>query len=92
MRGAISNDRPYRDLTEQCGHKTFQISGFWADYGQTAPYCLFLRLESQPAPFWGKFNLWRIVVAENVSRELGSGQTSFKKWVGVIDAGLTAQS
>ncbi len=21
-------------LTEQCGHKTFQISGFWADYGQ----------------------------------------------------------
>ena len=32
-RWAISNDRPYRDLTEQCGHKTFQISGFWADYG-----------------------------------------------------------
>src|SRR4030081_1897312 len=25
-------------LTEQCGHKTFQISGFWADYGQSAPY------------------------------------------------------
>ncbi|MDT7814056.1 MAG: hypothetical protein QOJ42_3972, partial [Acidobacteriaceae bacterium] len=24
-------------LTEQCGHKTFQISGFWADYGQTEP-------------------------------------------------------
>src|SRR5207244_11155576 len=22
-------------LTEQCGHETFQISGFWADYGQT---------------------------------------------------------
>jgi hypothetical protein len=21
-------------LTEQCGHKTFQISGFWADYGK----------------------------------------------------------
>jgi hypothetical protein len=35
VRGAISNDRPYRDLTEQCGHKTFQISGFWADYGQS---------------------------------------------------------
>jgi hypothetical protein len=35
VRGAISNDRPYRDLTEQCGHETFQISGFWADYGQT---------------------------------------------------------
>src|SRR6266851_703068 len=33
-------------LTEQCGHKTFQISGFWADYGQTAPYCLLLRPES----------------------------------------------
>jgi hypothetical protein len=41
VRGAISNDRPYRDLTEQCGHKTFQISGFWADYGQTTPYRLF---------------------------------------------------
>jgi len=40
VRGAISNDRPYRDLTEQCGHETFQISGFWADDGQTAPYCL----------------------------------------------------
>jgi hypothetical protein len=25
-------------LTERCGHKTFQISGFWADYGQPAPY------------------------------------------------------
>jgi hypothetical protein len=25
-------------LTEQCGHKTFQIFGFWADYGQPAPY------------------------------------------------------
>ena len=25
-------------LTEQCGHKTFQISGFWAVDGQTAPY------------------------------------------------------
>ena len=22
-------------LTEQCGHETFQISGFWAAYGQT---------------------------------------------------------
>jgi hypothetical protein len=22
-------------LTEQCGHETFQISGFWADDGQT---------------------------------------------------------
>jgi hypothetical protein len=22
VRGAISNDRPYRDLTEQCGHET----------------------------------------------------------------------
>jgi hypothetical protein len=36
--GAISNDRPYRDLTERSGHKSFQISGFWADYGQLAPY------------------------------------------------------
>jgi hypothetical protein len=26
-------------LTEQCEHETFQISGFWADDGQTAPYC-----------------------------------------------------
>ncbi len=25
-------------LTEQCGHETFQISGFWADYGQSEPY------------------------------------------------------
>jgi hypothetical protein len=25
-------------LTEQRGHKTFQISGVWADYGQSAPY------------------------------------------------------
>jgi hypothetical protein len=25
-------------LTEQCGHKTFQISGFWEDYGQLPPY------------------------------------------------------
>jgi len=33
-------------LTEQCGHKTFQISGFWADDGQTAPYYLLLRPES----------------------------------------------
>ena len=22
-------------LTEKCGHKTFQVSGFWADYGQS---------------------------------------------------------
>jgi hypothetical protein len=28
-------------LTEQCGHEPFEISGFWADYGQSAPYCLF---------------------------------------------------
>jgi hypothetical protein len=52
-----------------------------ANDGQTAPYCLFLRLESpcrqwqhnvalsasiplQPAPFLGKFSLWRIEVAE----------------------------
>jgi hypothetical protein len=27
-------------LTEQCGHKTLQICGFWASHGQTAPYCL----------------------------------------------------
>src|SRR5437899_3967239 len=33
-------------LTEQCGHETFQISGFWADYRQTAPHCLLLRPES----------------------------------------------
>ena len=46
MRGAISNDRPYRDLTEQCGRMAFLISGFWADYGQTAPYDLLLRPES----------------------------------------------
>src|SRR5271168_5403750 len=26
--------------------RLFQISGFWADYGQTAPYCLLLRPES----------------------------------------------
>jgi len=31
---------PPTPLTEQCGHETFQISGFWADDGQTAPYCL----------------------------------------------------
>jgi len=37
-------------LTEQCGHETFQISGFWADYGQTAPYCLLLRPESPYGP------------------------------------------
>jgi hypothetical protein len=24
-------------LGEQCGHETFQISGFWVDYGQTCP-------------------------------------------------------
>jgi len=33
--GQIANS-----LTEQCGHETFQISGFWADYGLSAPYCL----------------------------------------------------
>jgi hypothetical protein len=27
-------------LTEQCGHKTFQISGFWADYGQPGSYAV----------------------------------------------------
>jgi hypothetical protein len=26
-------------LTERCGHKTFQISGFWADYGLHRTYC-----------------------------------------------------
>jgi hypothetical protein len=25
-------------LTEQCGNETFQISGFWADDGQTGSY------------------------------------------------------
>jgi hypothetical protein len=38
VRGAISNDRPYRDLTEQCGPMAFLISGFWADYGLTEDY------------------------------------------------------
>jgi hypothetical protein len=33
-------------LTERYEHKTFQISGFWADYGQSAPYCLLLQPES----------------------------------------------
>src|SRR3981189_1378544 len=31
VRGAISKDRPYRFLTEQCGRMAFLISGFWAD-------------------------------------------------------------
>jgi hypothetical protein len=26
-------------LTEQCGHKSFQISGFWPDDGQTGQNC-----------------------------------------------------
>jgi len=34
------SDSPANSLTEQWGHDTFQISEFWADYGQTAPYCL----------------------------------------------------
>jgi hypothetical protein len=30
--------RPFEHFTEQCGHKIFEISGFWANYGQPAPY------------------------------------------------------
>jgi hypothetical protein len=35
--GAISNDRPYRDLTER---SSYNDKPKLPDYGQTAPYCL----------------------------------------------------
>jgi hypothetical protein len=39
---AISRSRIIANSpTEQCGHNTFQISGFWADYGQSEPYTPF---------------------------------------------------
>jgi hypothetical protein len=36
--GGLNERKIANSLTERCGHKTFQISVFWADYGQTAPY------------------------------------------------------
>jgi hypothetical protein len=45
-RGILDSRKIANSLTERCGHKTFQISGFWADYGLSAPYCLLLRPQS----------------------------------------------
>jgi hypothetical protein len=37
--GLILDEREIAEaLTERCGHKTFQISWFWAYDGQPAPY------------------------------------------------------
>jgi hypothetical protein len=33
MNNKVGGREIANSLTEQCGHKTFQISGFWADYG-----------------------------------------------------------
>jgi hypothetical protein len=43
-------------LTEQCGHKTFQISGFWADYGKREVILDPPRLSYEPQPAAGKCN------------------------------------